>query len=524
MYQQSNADVNTIREAVVRQVEVERLVHSSPGLSQQQISETELWKAVNSGEDGDAWLFAQIHRAQLVYDHAAGCWYEWSTHYWVEDQSEEVIGRVDAVIDAYAEGARRAAWERLKASKANDKTTAEEAEARESAYLAHVSKLQSLHRKRNILTLAAAGKRSLGITGDEWDRNPWLIACLNGVIDLMTGQLRPGRQEDYIKTFCPVKWTGLDTKAPAWEAFLLEILNNMIVLVLFLQRLLGYAITGLHTEHIFPILWGIGRNGKGTLLEILKYVLGLIAGPIKAEMLLDQGRVRSSAAPDSDIMDLRGKRLVWASETSEGRKLEAGKVKWLVGGDTLCGRTPYGRREVQFEPTHTLFLLTNHKPKADPSDFALWERILLVPFTLSFVDEPRQEHERRRDPHLAEKLKAEASGILAWLVRGCLAWQREGLNPPAMVRAATRSYQESEDDLARFILDCCVVGEFATVKAGKLYQAYEIWCKTYNYSRLGGKRFGEYFKDRFSFERKTAGVFYSGIGLNVEPKPDEGTM
>ena len=327
-----------------------------------------------------------------------------------------------------------------------------------------VKELQRLRTKRNVLTLASVGRRSLGITGNEWDQHPWFLACPNGIVDLQTGKLRPGRQEDFVKTACPTPWRDFEARAPAWESFLADIFQADHELIDYVQRLLGYSITGLSTEHIFPILWGGGRNGKGTLLEALAHLLGPLAGPVKAEMLLEQGRTRSSAAPDSDIMGLRGRRLAWASETDEGRRLNAGRLKWFCGGDILCGCAPFGKREVQFKPTHTLFLLTNHKPKADPCDYALWARIHLIPFILSFVDEPRQENERKRDPYLAERLHAEASGILAWLVRGCLAWQREGLKPPDMVRAATEEYREGEDDIARFISECCVVGNGLFVK------------------------------------------------------------
>lgn len=418
-----------IREQVqaVATAEAEKFTAPSPSTTDQPISDSALWRAVNSGEDGDAFLFVQLHRDKLVFDHAAGSWYEWQGHYWAEDHVAENMAAVDAVIDAYAEGARQGAWRRLKAAKTNDKAEEKMAEKRQTAYLGRVKELQRLHRKRNLLTLAAAGRRSLGITGEEWDRHPWLLGCPNGTIDLQSGKLRPGRQEDFLKTTCPTAWRDLDAKAPAWVQFLSTIVDGEQELVTYLQRLLGYSISRLTMEHIFPVLWGKGRNGKGTLLQSLADVLGPLAGPVKSEMLLEQGRTRSSASPDSDIMALRGRRLAWVSETDEGRKLNAGRVKLLVGGDTLCGRPPFGKREVQFQPTHTLLLLTNHKPKADPSDYALWQRVHLIPFTLSFVDNPTGPNERRRDPYLAERLRAEASGILAWLVRGCLAWQRDGL-------------------------------------------------------------------------------------------------
>lgn len=481
----------------------------------QQISDSDLWRAVNSGEDGDAFLFTQLHRDKLVFDHASGSWYEWRGHVWQEDHVAENMAAVDAVIDVYGDAARREAWRRLRALKDGDADGAKEAGRREDAYLRRVGELQRLHRKRNLLTLAAAGRRSLGITGDEWDQNPWLMACPNGSVDLQTGKLRPGRQEDFLKTVCPTPWRDLDAKAPAWVQFLTEIMDRDRELISYLQRLLGYGITGLATEHVFPVLWGVGRNGKGTLLQALADVLGPLAGPVKAEMLLEQGRTRSSAAPDSDIMALRGRRLVWASETGEGRKLDAGKVKWLVGGDTLCGRPPFGKRELQFQPTHTLLLLTNHKPKADPSDYALWQRVHLIPFCPSFVDNPTRPNERKRDPYLAERLRAEASGILGWLVRGCLAWQREGLKPPDTVRVATEQYRQDEDLLGHFINECCVISAAASVRAGQLYKSYQGWCETMGHKPISGTRFGKDMKERFQWT-EGRNVVYAGIGIRSD--------
>jgi putative DNA primase/helicase len=335
------------------------------------------------------------------------------------------------------------------------------------------------------------GRESLSLAGHEWDTDPWLLGCKNGVVDLHTGEIRPGRPEDYIKTVAPTEWQGLDYPAPAWERFLSEIFNGDTHLVSYMQRLLGMALIGSSSECVFPILWGRGRNGKSTLLETLGYVLGDLAGPIEAEMLLDQGRNRRSGGPTSDIMALRGKRLVWGSETGESRRLNPGKIKWMTGGDSLTGREMYGKRQVSFKPTHTLFLLTNHRPQAPADDYALWQRIHLIPFTQSFVDNPNACGERRADHGLAERLKSEASGILAWLVNGALGYQREGLNAPPVVLEATRTYQQEEDIVGRFIEERCNLRVGAEVTAGGLYGAYQDWCEGNGLPSISNRKFSE---------------------------------
>ncbi len=483
-------------------------------------SENEIYKAMQSQQDGDAWLFTQIYKDQLCYDHAAGKWYEWKGHYWGEDKIKEIIPKIDAVIDIYAKEASKWAWRARTEAEEGNKKEMDRAQKKEREFLKKIAVLQKENWKKDVLELATAGKRSLGIVGEEWDLDPWVLGWVNGVIDLQTGKFRDGKQSDYIKTICPTEWKGLNEPCLIWERFLKEIFNNDLPLISFVQRLFGYAITGLTTDHILPILWGQGWNGKGTLLETIAHTLGPLAGPIQAEMLLDQGRLRSSASPVSDIMALKGKRITWGSETDEGRKLNAGKVKWLVGGDTLCGREPYGKREITFKPTHTLFLLTNHRPRIDSNDYALWKRIHLVEFSLSFIDDPKEPNERKRDSDLPKTLKLEVSGILAWLIRGCLEWQKQGLNPPENIKSATQNYQNNEDDIKPYIDECCYKNSKAKVKAGALYDDYENWCKKSGIEPANKKRFSQYIRDRFDATPKTmTGTYYLGIGLIDKNEP-----
>jgi putative DNA primase/helicase len=199
-------------------------------------------------------------------------------------------------------------------------------------------------------------------------------------------------------------------------------------------------------------------------------------------------------------------------------------VKWLTGNDELTGRNPHDKYEVSFKPTHTLFLLTNNKPHAPAEDFAFWQRVLLIPFNLSFVTrEPEQEHERRADIYLADKLKEESSGILAWLVRGCLEWQEQkGLHPPQKVKAATADYKMDEDNIAAFVDTCCITGGIDIWSgATALYEAFEAWWKKYvsNFP-MKQKKFGALMRKKFTSE-KVGGVYrYYGVALTEENQDD----
>lgn len=468
-------------------------------------------------ERGDARVLLELYRGRFVYDQAGDTWFEWQGHFWLRDRLRQLQDSVEGVAEAYGSLKKHLL---CRASQAKREGKTEQAGNLEDFAELVEKRIFALRTKRRVLSVAylsAVGRETFIISGDKWDQDPWLLGCKNGVIELRTGTFRDGRQGDWLKTVCPTEWKGIDEPAPTWERFLREILDEDKELIAYLQKLLGYAITGTSSQHEFYVLWGAGRNGKGTLLNTLKEVLGDLAGEVEAELLLSQRFSRHSGSPRSDIMSLRGKRLAWASEAEEGRRFNVSLLKWLVGGDWLLGREPYGREQVSWRPSHTLFLLTNHKPHASSDDFALWERIRLIPFTLSFVDAPKAENEKKRDPDLTEKLKAEAPGILAWLVRGCLQWQKKKeLLPPEKVKAATQEYRSGEDTLNQFFADRCVLEAGAKVKASTLYAEYSSWCTENGIGGLTGTRFGTRIKERFRAMKEEKGIFYSGIGLMTD--------
>jgi len=463
--------------------------------------------AVRDNEDGDARLFAQLNQGRWVRDHSLDRWYRFSGHIWEQDRICQVVADVATVIDCYLREAERLAQAAKEEGRTYYQSLAEDMVGR-------ARKLQTLPRKKKVLELASAGAGSLGIDGSRWDAEPYLLGCPNGVIDLRTGDMRPGRPDEYIKTACPTLWEGLDAPRPTWEFFLDDVFNHDTELISYLQRLLGYAITGTSTEDILPILQGKGRNGKSTLLETLHHVMGELSGPIDSEMLLDQYSSRSSAGPSPDIIDLRGRRIVWASETEDGRRLNSSKVKWLTGEEILKGRALHSDL-VEFRKTHTLFLLTNALPHAPGNDYALWKRIHLIPFKFSYVDDPMTPDEKKADKALGGRLKEEASGILAWMVEGCLRWQEKGLAPPDAVTKETEKYQRDEDTIGRFLEEVCIKNPNGGVKAGVLYHAYRDWCSGEGIKYMNGTRFGKEMKRRLDYE-DGRNVLYLGITLPEE--------
>lgn len=486
-------------------------------------------------EAGDAQLFTHLFRGRYLYDHTERVWYAWQGHAWKRDETNQVVNMVSGPLAAVyletsAELSSQTAEEARALPPSAEHLTEEEygdtARARKhlswlkattASLIQRARDLCKLHRIQNVLALAST-QGPLSITSDKWDTNPWLLGTPDGVIDLHTGQMHPGQPEDYIKTVIPTQWHGIGATAPRFERFWHEIFGDRpegerADLIAFMQRALGYGITGRVTEHIFLMLYGPGgRNGKDTLMETLQHVLGPTSGAVSNDVVIAGSRVASTGSATPHLVDLQGKRIAWASEPQQGARFDVGQVKYLTGGGAISARQLHGR-QYTFAPSHLLLLLTNHKPHADGGDSAFWHRLCPIIFNLTFIEKPTQPNERKRDTGMLSALKAEASGVLAWLVRGCLEWQRQGLAIPECVLHARREYQGEEDTLADFFKECCVLAPHAKVRAGKLYERYKDWTSENNVRAFNGRTFGMEMKKRFAWLRDMHSSYYQGIGI-----------
>ena len=480
----------------------------------------DVWTAIKNNEVGDAGLLIHAFSGRFCFDLSGGGWYEFREHSWRYDKHKNAFNMPDEAVRRYAAEHDR---QSTLARKAAESGHSDKEPAKKTDQLrARMKALQAKSRRSKVLDLATYGEGSLGTSGEDWDSEPWLLACANGVIDLRTGRLRDGKPTDYIKTSSSTKWAGIDADCPRWDEFLNQVFDSDRELIDYIQRLLGSTLVGRVFNHILPIFWGTGRNGKSTLLETVKHVLGPLAGKVESEMLLDAGLAKSSSAPSPDIVALRGRRVIWASETSEGRKFDAAKVKHLVGGDTLVGRPLYSNQLIEFQPTHSLILMTNHRPKADAADYAFWARVHLIPFNRRFVTEPEADNEGSCDFNLPEKLEDEASGILAWLVRGGLEWQKNDkkLAPPNTVKVATEAYREAENDVANFINERCDSKEGKMIQQAELLDAYARWCEREGIKPMGRNKFYQRVGD-LGFSRKDGAKGKKFVGLGLKRSDDE---
>ncbi len=482
-------------------------------------------------EEGDARLYAHLFGGRCIYDHTDGTWYEWRGHYWERDECKHALLLASGPLaSAYLETSARLSEEMAQLEKKLDPDLLkdEESETQRERYgwlkattgtlISRARALKKLKRAQSVLTYAQAYLR---ITARRWDTDPWLLGTRDGVLDLRTGTLRDGQPEDYIRTIIPTSWQGLDIPAPRFEQFLQEIFADREQaerdeLILFLQRALGYGISGHVLEHIFLMLYGEeGRNGKDTLMSLLAKVLGSTVGAVSNDVIIASGKLATAGSAKPHLVALQGKRIAWASETDRGARFDASQVKFLTGGGAIPARQLYGK-DYSFDPSHLLVLLTNNKPHADARDRSFWSRLCPILFNMRFVDRPTRPNERQKDMQLGKALEAEASGILAWLVRGCLAWQQHGLLVPASVVRARQDYQGEEDTLGQFFEACCVFAEHASVKASHLYERYKSWAQENSLKPMTGTTFGLELKKLVTCKRDLRGVLYVGIGLLTE--------
>jgi putative DNA primase/helicase len=370
------------------------------------------------------------------------------------------------------------------------------------ALVKHALKSES-HAAVTAMIASARSEPSIPILPDELDRDPWLLTVLNGTIELRTATLRPHRRTDLMTKLAPV---ALDPSArcPTWCAFLERIMAGNDGLIRFLQRAVGYTLTGSTRERVVFLLHGAGRNGKSTLLGILDELLGDYAKRAPTETLLAK---RETSIPN-DVAQLRGARLVSTVETEEGARLAEAKVKSLVGRDRISARFMRGEW-FDFLPEFKPWLATNHRPVIRGTDPAIWDRIRLIPFGVRISD-------GEEDKELPSKLTAELSGILNWALEGCVEWQRQGLGTPPEVAEATAAYRSEMDTLAVFLGDRCLTQPGLTVIAGQLYDAFKSWCEANGEHAISQRALGLRLQER-GFESVRLGKArtrgWMGLGL-----------
>ncbi|HEX7044488.1 MAG TPA: phage/plasmid primase, P4 family [Burkholderiales bacterium] len=400
---------------------------------------------------GNAQRLVALHGSDLRY--VALGWHVWDGSRWRLDPSgSEVMRRAkDTVRHMY------------------DAASHDTSEERRKKLAAWALASENGQRLREMIRLAES-EPGIAATADDFDRDTWLFNVQNGTIDLRTGKLHAPRREDLITRQAPVHFDP-KAKCPRWLAFLERILAGDRELIGFLQRAAGSTLSGETMDKALFFMYGAGgNNGKSTFIETVGALCGDYAHKTRAEVFMAHKRDGESASPAR--MKLRGARLVFASELSDQQRFDDAFIKDVTGGiDRLSARDLH-KPVIEFKPQFKLWLYGNHKPQMRGDDAALWSRVHVIPFEVSI---PKAEQERR----LPDQLAAERSGILNWLLAGCLAWQRDGLRPPPRVMAATAEYRDEMDVVGQFLEEHCKSTknpkEYA--KLSVLYDRYQHWCR-----------------------------------------------
>ena len=436
-------------------------------------------------DTGNAELLVGRHHHELRYVPERGQWLRWGGTHWSWDESGVVMERAKATVLAIP---------------------TEDEQLRKH-------RTRSLSRRAlEAMVVLARTHPAVVAPAALLDSDPYALCTPAGVVDLTTAEVGPARPEDLHtrSTAVPVD-PAMPT--PRWDAFLEQTFGGDQELLGFVQRVAGYSATGVVTHHVLPFLHGNGQNGKSVFTEVMRRVLGDYAASAPSSFLMS-----GMQQHETEIARLAGLRMVICSEVNQEQRFDEAKVKILTGGDALTAR--FMRQDhFTFVPTHHLWLMGNHQPRVAAGGDSFWRRLRLVPFAFRVADDKKVEG---LDRILVDE---EGPGILAWLVQGARMALSSGLQEPATVLAATKTYAAEEDALARFVEDRCMLGGSQAVKTNTadVRRAYAAWCSDEGERAVSPQVFGRELRTRYGIDqaRSHGQRFYVGLALlSDEQEPD----
>jgi putative DNA primase/helicase len=377
------------------------------------------------------------------------------------------------------------------------------------ALVAHGLRSESDGRINAMVSLAET-EPGVAVRLNDLDAGSMLLNTLSGTLDLQSGELRAHRREDLVTKIAPVEYDP-NAVCPTWLKFLEDVTAGNPELSGYLQRAVGYALTGLIDEHALFLCFGTGANGKTTFLEAIRNCVGEYAQVADFSSFTAS---RSSGGPRNDLAKLQGARFVTATESEDGKRMAEGFVKQVTGGDRVTARFLYSEH-FEFKPQFKVWLATNHKPSVRGTDEGIWRRIRLIPFTVRIPD-------GKRDRKLPDKLLVEAPGILRWAVQGLTAYQSSGLLEPSAVTTATTEYRNEQNVLEHFLEARCAVEEGLKVQARELFVAYKEWSSETEEWTMNERKFSQSLTEHGFTKTKLAhGAIWKGVALLAKSYPDE---
>lgn len=449
---------------------------------------------------GNALRFVRDHGDSVRYVYDMGKWIAHTQGYWPIDEA----GVVEELAKETAQGLVELTQEQDEGEQGGD--DGQDAAKKKERRKAMLRFALTSGNSGKLEAMVELSRTLLPIPSAQLDEDEWVLNCTNGLVDLRTGRLTDMGSR-FVTKRAGVAYDP-DAKCPTWEAFVARIMGDDKEKVRFVQQACGYALTGsIHEQCIF-VLWGGGGNGKTALIETVRAILGEYARNADISTFEYQGadRVRS------DLARLAGSRLVTTSEGEDGAEVSEATIKKVTGGEPITAAFKF-RDEFEYRPRFKVFWISNHRPDIRRADKGIWRRIRLIPFT---VEIPQSERRPLADV-VAEFVRSEGPGILAWMVRGCLEWQRESLvaNPPVAVAAATAEYREEMNVLGEFLSATAYFDAGASCSVAALYREYVNWCEVWKEKPMSKIRFGNRLREQGAEQRKGTGGkrLWSGVGL-----------
>lgn len=437
-------------------------------------------------DTGNANRFADKHRGEVKFSYQNKMWFYWDGKVWKEDLTGEVKKLADGIIADM----RKQAFGKE--------------EEEQTEMLKWASKTASSKGKTSMISESQHIDGIPVMTG-EFDSHLDLLNCYSGIVNLRNGELIEHNSNYMLSKISTSEYNPKGGEPVLWMKFLDDVTGGDKELQRFLQKSIGYSLTGSVKEQCVFFLWGSGNNGKSTFLDIITDLAGSYSCNVQPETVMVKNAMQNSGA-NTDIARLKGARFVTTVEPNESVRINEGLLKQLTGGDKVTARHLYGR-EFEFTPEFKLWMATNHKPIIRGTDLGIWRRIRMIPFTIMIPPE-------KVDKNLKSKLRTELPLIFKWAVEGCKMWQSEGLELPDSVRITTEEYKAEMDILSVFLNDCVETNYLTKEKASEIYDSYSHWCDENNEFKLSSTKFSKEFVKRFPEKvRMSDGVYYKNCKI-----------
>lgn len=447
-------------------------------------------------DTGNADRFTDMHGDTLRYSYTRKNWYFYNGKIWTTDNEGKVKTMADEVIES------------MKSEKVFV-PEGEDEEEMKKLLRKHIKATRNHNGKTNMIK---ESQHLLPIQPQQFDNNLHLFNVQNGFLDLKTGQLHPHERGQYFTKISNVEYTD-KADCPMWDDFLQQIFDGNDELIEYIQRAVGYSLSGSTEEQMMFILHGNGRNGKSVFLDIVTELFGSYSTNIQPQAIMVK---QQSNNANPDIAKLAGARLVTTTEPNEGVRFDEGLIKQLTGGDKVTARFLY-EDEFEFTPQFKLWMATNHKPLIRGTDDGIWRRMGIIPFSVQIP-------ENKVDKKLTHKLRREIDAIMNWAVEGYLKWQRDGLQEPQCIKDQRDNYRVEMDSIEAFIQDCCVIDSFSNVQAKAFYQAYREWASENGQYMMSNTKFGREMAKKYTKRKSDGVIVYGGIKLQDIQKQFSHTM